>query len=142
VILLARVLQGGRRRAAAPLPVDPAGKFSTGEAVNGDGRLWSWHRGGTGTGTDTGRLLTDTFSWRYAFYINIPVGILAVVLIAKLRPRPALHQECEGRAFDNIGFGLLIVWTGCLQVVLDKGRRTTGLARFGCAWRWSRSLLR
>jgi DHA2 family multidrug resistance protein len=79
--------------------------------------------------------LTDTFSWRYAFYINIPVGILAVVMISRFVHDPPYIKNAEVSAFDNIGFGLLIVWTGCLQIVLDKGQEVDW---FGAVWvRWA-----
>ena len=53
-----------------------------------------------------------------------------------LRPRPALHQERQStRRFDNLGFGLLVVWTGCLQIILDKGQEDDW---FGAIWiRWA-----
>src|ERR1035437_8209018 len=86
-------------------------------------------------GPTLGGWLTDTFSWRYAFYINIPVGILAVVLIANFVHDPPFIKNAKVGAFDNIGFGLLIVWTGCLQVVLDKGQEDDW---FGAVWvRWA-----
>jgi DHA2 family multidrug resistance protein len=86
-------------------------------------------------GPTLGGWLTDTFSWRYAFYINIPVGILAVFMIARFVHDPPYIKNAKVGAFDNIGFGLLIVWTGCLQVVLDKGQEDDW---FGALWvRWA-----
>ena len=86
-------------------------------------------------GPTLGGWLTDTFSWRYAFYINIPVGILAFFMIARFVHDPPYIKNAKVGAFDNIGFGLLIVWTGCLQVVLDKGQEDDW---FGALWvRWA-----
>jgi DHA2 family multidrug resistance protein len=86
-------------------------------------------------GPTLGGWLTDTFSWRYAFYINIPVGILAVVMITRFVHDPPYIKNAKVGAFDNIGFGLLIVWTGCLQIVLDKGQEDDW---FGALWvRWA-----
>ena len=86
-------------------------------------------------GPTLGGWLTDTWSWRYAFYINIPVGILAVIMIARFVHDPPYIKHAKVGASDNIGFGLLIVWTGCLQIVLDKGQEDDW---FGAPWvRWA-----
>jgi DHA2 family multidrug resistance protein len=86
-------------------------------------------------GPTLGGWLTDTFSWRYAFYINLPVGILAVFMIARFIHDPPYIKHAKVGRFDNLGFGLLIVWTGCLQIVLDKGQEDDW---FGAAWvRWA-----
>jgi MFS transporter, DHA2 family, multidrug resistance protein len=86
-------------------------------------------------GPTLGGWLTDTWSWRYAFYINIPVGILAVIMISRFVHDPPYIKNAKVGAFDNIGFGLLIVWTGCLQIVLDKGQEDDW---FGAVWvRWA-----
>ena len=58
-------------------------------------------------------------------------AILAVVLIANFVHDPPFIKNAKVGAFDNIGFGLLIVWTGCLQVVLDKGQEDDW---FGALW--------
>ena len=86
-------------------------------------------------GPPLGGWLTDTWSWRYAFYINIPVGILAVFMIARFVHDPPYIKHAKVGAFDNIGFGLLAIWTGCLQVVLDKWQEDDW---FGATWvRWA-----
>jgi MFS transporter, DHA2 family, multidrug resistance protein len=82
-------------------------------------------------GPTLGGWLTDTYSWRYAFYINVPVGILAAFMIGRFVKDPPYIANAKPGKFDNIGFGLLIVWTGCLQVVLDKGQEDDW---FGAAW--------
>ncbi|MGA8670867.1 MAG: DHA2 family efflux MFS transporter permease subunit [Terracidiphilus sp.] len=132
VILLARVLQGAGGGALQPLSQSillesfPPAKRSMAMAAYGLGIVVAPVLGPT-----LGGWLTDTFSWRYAFYINIPVGILAVVLIANFVHDPPFIKNAKVGAFDNIGFGLLIVWTGCLQVVLDKGQEDDW---FGALW--------
>jgi DHA2 family multidrug resistance protein len=86
-------------------------------------------------GPTLGGWLTDTFSWRYAFYINIPVGILAFILITRFVHDPPYIKNAKVGPFDNIGFGLLMVWTGALQIVLDKGQEDDW---FGALWvRWA-----
>jgi MFS transporter, DHA2 family, multidrug resistance protein len=82
-------------------------------------------------GPTLGGWITDTYSWRYAFYINVPVGILAAFMISRFVKDPPYIANAKPGKFDNIGFGLLCVWTGCLQVVLDKGQEDDW---FGAIW--------
>jgi DHA2 family multidrug resistance protein len=73
-------------------------------------------------GPTIGGWLTDNYSWRWVFYINIPIGILAVILCSILLEDPSYLKGARPGRIDFIGFGLLIVWIGCLQVMLDKGQ--------------------
>jgi DHA2 family multidrug resistance protein len=66
-----------------------------------------------------GGWITDNISWPWIFYINIPVGVFAAVVtwgIYRTRETPRVKLP-----IDTIGLGLLIVWVGALQVLLDKG---------------------
>src|SRR5438445_182645 len=63
-------------------------------------------------GPTLGGWLTDTYSWRYAFYINIPIGILALFMIHRFIHDPDYIKNARVAPFDNIGFGTLVVWTG------------------------------
>jgi DHA2 family multidrug resistance protein len=86
-------------------------------------------------GPTLGGWLTDTYSWRYAFYINIPVGMLALFMINRFVHDPSYIKDAKPKPFDGLGFGMLVVWTGCLQVVLDKGQEDDW---FGAVWiRWA-----
>ena len=86
-------------------------------------------------GPTLGGWLTDTYSWRYAFYINIPIGILALVMINRFVHDPSYIKNAKSKPFDGLGFGALVIWTGCLQVVLDKGQEDDW---FGAVWlRWA-----
>jgi DHA2 family multidrug resistance protein len=90
-------------------------------------------------GPTLGGWLTDTYSWRYAFYINIPVGILAVFMIGRFVNDPPYIKNAKVSPFDKLGFGTLMVWTGLLQVILDKGQEDDW---FGAMWiRWSTLIL-
>ena len=136
VILLARVLQGAGGGALQPLSQSillesfPVKQRSQAMAAYGLGIVVAPVLGPT-----LGGWLTDTFSWRYAFYINIPVGLLAVFMISRFVHDPPHIKNAKVGPFDNIGFGLLIVWTGCLQLVLDKGQEDDW---FGAVWvRWA-----
>ena len=136
VILVARVLQGAGGGALQPLSQSillesfPIEKRSMSMAAYGLGIVLAPVLGPT-----LGGWLTDTWSWRYAFYINIPIGILAVIMISRFVHDPSYIKHAKVGAFDNIGFGLLVVWCGCLQVVLDKGQEDDW---FGALWvRWA-----
>ncbi len=86
-------------------------------------------------GPTLGGYLTETYSWRWAFYINVPVGILAVLLIMRFVEDPPYIKNAVAGKFDGIGLGLLAVWLGALQIVLDKGQEVDW---FGATWvRWT-----
>ncbi|MGB9605333.1 MAG: DHA2 family efflux MFS transporter permease subunit [Bryobacteraceae bacterium] len=69
-----------------------------------------------------GGWLTDNYSWRWAFYINLPVGLLALLLMARYLEDPPWIAEGRAGRLDKWGLAFLIVWVGALQVVLDKGQ--------------------
>ena len=72
-------------------------------------------------GPVAGGWLTDNYSWRWVFYINIPIGILAVLLTqAFVFDPPYLRKEAKG--IDYWGIGLLVMGMGSLQIMLDKGQ--------------------
>jgi MFS transporter, DHA2 family, multidrug resistance protein len=75
-------------------------------------------------GPTLGGWITDNYSWRWIFYINLPVGILAMFLVYRLIEDPAYISRNVGRSLrvDYIGFGLLAVGVGALQILLDKGQ--------------------
>jgi len=77
-------------------------------------------------GPTLGGWLTDNYSWRWIFFINIPVGVLSVILTSTLihdPPHVARSENGDRVRIDYIGLGLLSVGLGFLQVVLDKGQR-------------------
>jgi MFS transporter, DHA2 family, multidrug resistance protein len=135
-ILIARIVQGAGGGALQPLSQSillesfPPRKRGMAMAVFAFGVVVAPIVGPT-----LGGWLTDTYSWRYAFYINIPIGILAVIMISRFVHDPPYVRNAKVGKFDNIGFGLLAVWTGCLQIVLDKGQEDNW---FGAVWiRWA-----
>ena len=68
-----------------------------------------------------GGWLTDNYSWRWVFYINVPIGVLSILLTkAFIFDPPYLRRERTG--IDYWGIGLLVVGMGSLQVMLDKGQ--------------------
>ena len=67
-----------------------------------------------------GGYITDNWTWPWIFYINIPVGIFAAGVtwsIYHKRETPVVK-----RPIDGIGLAMLVLWVGCLQVMLDKGK--------------------
>ncbi|QNI36188.1 DHA2 family efflux MFS transporter permease subunit [Edaphobacter albus] len=132
MILLARIVQGAGGGALQPLSQAilfesfPPAKRGAAAAVFAFGVVVAPVLGPT-----LGGWLTDTYSWRYAFYINIPVGILAVFMISRFVHDPPYIKNAKVPAFDNLGFGMLVVWTGLLQVILDKGQEDDW---FGATW--------
>ena len=90
-------------------------------------------------GPTLGGWLTDTYSWRWAFYINIPVGAFAVFMISRFVEDPPYIKNARPGKFDGVGLGLLAVWLGCLQIILDKGQEDDW---FGATWiRWATGIL-
>jgi DHA2 family multidrug resistance protein len=139
-ILVARVLQGAGGGALQPLSQSillesfPPEKRGVAMSVFGFGVVCAPVLGPT-----LGGWLTDAYSWRYAFYINIPVGILAMILISRFVKDPPQMRGSKSTAFDSIGLGTLVVWIGCLQIILDKGQEDDW---FGATWiRWAALLL-
>ena len=76
-------------------------------------------------GPTLGGYITDNFSWRWIFFINVPVAILSLFLTSKLVEDPPYLKAAKSKSFtvDYVGLGLLAVGIGALQVVFDKGER-------------------
>ena len=67
-----------------------------------------------------GGWITDNYSWPWIFFINVPVGVVALIMTASLyRGR---ETERVKRPIDVVGLALLVVWVGALQLTLDKGK--------------------
>ena len=123
LLLVARVLQGAGGGALQPiaqavlLESFPAQKRGPAMAVYGMGIVVAPIIGPT-----LGGWITDNYSWRWIFYINVPIGILAM-LMAKtfIEDPPYIKGQRPGR-IDFIGFGLMAVGLATLQIVLDKGQ--------------------
>ncbi len=74
-------------------------------------------------GPTLGGWITDNFSWRWIFYINIPVGVLAFILVTRLVDDPPWIKPDRTRLFrmDYVGLALLTIAMGGMQIMLDKG---------------------
>jgi DHA2 family multidrug resistance protein len=73
-------------------------------------------------GPTLGGWLTDNYSWRWIFYINLPIGIGAVFLINALVDDPPYLKRISGENIDFLGLGLLAIWLATMQYVLDRGQ--------------------
>ncbi|MGB8734155.1 MAG: DHA2 family efflux MFS transporter permease subunit [Candidatus Sulfotelmatobacter sp.] len=140
LILIARAVQGAGGGALQPLSqailleTFPPEKRGSAMAVFALGVVVAPVLGPT-----LGGWLTDTYSWRWAFYINIPIGIFAIFMISRYVVDPPYIKDAHPGRFDGIGLGLLAVWLGCLQIILDKGQEDDW---FGATWiRWAATIL-
>src|SRR5579883_3245209 len=123
MILLARAVQGAGGGALQPLSQSilletfPPEKRGIAMAVFALGVVVAPVLGPT-----LGGWLTDTYSWRWAFYINIPVGVFAIFMITRYVEDPPYIKHAKAGKLDTIGLGLLAIWLACLQIILDKGQ--------------------
>jgi DHA2 family multidrug resistance protein len=76
-------------------------------------------------GPTLGGWITDNFTWRWIFFINIPVGILSLILTSRLIQDPPYfkRRKLKETHIDYTGLGFVALGLGTLQVVLDKGQR-------------------
>jgi len=75
-------------------------------------------------GPTLGGFITDHYSWRWIFFINVPVGIASMVLSSRILVDPPHLVEAKKRVgpIDTLGLGLIAVGLGALEYVLDKGQ--------------------
>ena len=131
-LILARVFQGVGGGAMVPiaqavlLESFPSNKRGTAMAIFTQGVVVAPIIGPT-----LGGWITDNYSWRWVFYINLPVGILAILLAQWLVGAPPYIKRNRKAAIDFIGFGLLALWLATLQIILDKGQEADW---FGSQW--------
>jgi MFS transporter, DHA2 family, multidrug resistance protein len=76
-------------------------------------------------GPTLGGWITDNYSWRWIFFVNIPVGALSLLLTSRLIQDPPDFRRLKlsETKIDYIGLGLVALGLGALQIVLDKGQR-------------------
>jgi MFS transporter, DHA2 family, multidrug resistance protein len=118
-IVLFRMLQGAAGAALVPLSqsmlfsIYPKERQGFAMALFGFGVMV-----GPVLGPVLGGWLTESYSWRYVFYINLPVGVLDLLGLLVLLPNP---QAKANEKLDWFGFGTLSVTIAALQILLDRG---------------------
>jgi MFS transporter, DHA2 family, multidrug resistance protein len=88
-------------------------------------------------GPTLGGWITDNFTWRWIFFLNVPVGILSLLMTSMLivdPPHIIRKTIKEGLKIDFLGLGLLAVGLGFLQIVFDKGERDDWFSSPFIAW--------
>jgi DHA2 family multidrug resistance protein len=139
LLVLFRVLQGAGGGALQPISQAilvesfPKEKQGMAMAVYGMGVVVA-----PVVGPTLGGWITDNYSWRWIFFINIPVGVISILLTTLFiyDPPYLVRKSLRGLRIDYIGLGLLSVGLGFLQVVLDKGERNDWFGSnfiLGCA---------
>jgi len=119
-IVFFRILQGISGAALVPLSqatmldIYPFEKRAQAMAIFGMGVML-----GPILGPTLGGYLTDWYNWRWCFYVNVPVGILAVIGLIIFMPRAPIRPELR---FDWTGFAVLAMAIGCMQLMLDRGQ--------------------
>ena len=135
MLIVARVLQGFGGGGMQPLAQSillesfPREKHGLAMAVYGMGIVVAPVIGPT-----LGGWITDSYSWRWIFYINLPVGLLALFMANLFVEDPPYLRQAFRGAIDYLGFGLMAVWLGTLQLVLDKGQESDWFAAVWIRW--------
>ncbi len=73
-------------------------------------------------GPTLGGIITDNFSWRWIFFINVPVGIAAILMVNKLLPHAEKVKSDASLSSKIISISLVAISLGSLQIILDKGQ--------------------
>jgi len=119
-MVLFRALQGVGGAFIVPLAqatlfdINPREKHGQAMALFGGGVMI-----GPILGPVLGGWLTDNYNWRWVFLVNLPVGVLCALLMARYMPKTETHD----RRFDMFGFALLALALGALQFCLDRGEQ-------------------
>ncbi len=123
ILILARVIQGACGGALQPLsqavlleafPVEERGKA-----------MGFWGLGivvAPVLGPVLGGWLTDSYSWRWVFYVNLPVGILSILMVQNFVFDPPYIRRRHDQSIDYWGIGMLAIWIAALQIAFDKGQ--------------------
>jgi DHA2 family multidrug resistance protein len=135
LLVFARILQGAGGGALQPITLAilmesfPPARRGTAMAVFGMGVVVAPILGPT-----LGGWITDNYSWRWVFYINLPVGVLAMLLVQAFIEDPPYVARTRPRRIDFIGFGLMTIGLATLQIMLDRGQEDDWFAATWIRW--------
>jgi DHA2 family multidrug resistance protein len=124
MLVFFRVLQGIGGGALQPLSMAillesfPPKEHGIAMAIFGIGAMF-----GPIAGPLMGGYITDTLSWRWIFYVNLPIGLFAAFMVMMVIHDPPYLARTQKVKVDTWGIALLTVGIGALQIVLDKGQR-------------------
>ena len=128
VLIVFRVLQGAT--GAVMQPLSQAVLLEAFEPKDRGKAMGFWGLGVVAApilGPVLGGWLTDNYSWRWVFYINIPVGVAGVIMTRLFVWDPS-YLKRRSEVVDYLGIGLLAIGISTLQVALDKGQQEDWLA--------------
>jgi MFS transporter, DHA2 family, multidrug resistance protein len=135
MLIVARIAQGAGGGALQPIAQAvlmesfPVEKRGSAMAVFGLGVVVAPIIGPT-----LGGWITDNYSWRWIFYINIPIGILAIFMARTFIEDPPYIKDQRPGRIDYVGFGLMALALGTVQLVLDKGQEDEWFASSFITW--------
>jgi DHA2 family multidrug resistance protein len=137
MLILARIIQGAAGGALQPLSQSilmesaPPEKRGVAMAVFGMGVVVAPIIGPT-----MGGWITDNYSWRWMFFINLPIGVLALFMCQAFLEDPPYLAAARKRigSVDYIGFSFMAIWLATLQIVLDKGQQEDWFAASWIVW--------
>ena len=124
-MVLFRALQGIGGAFIVPLAqatlfdINPREKHGQAMALFGGGVMI-----GPILGPVLGGWLTDNYNWRWVFLVNLPVGVICALVMARYMPKTKTHE----RKFDMFGFALLAIALGAVQMFLDRGEQKDWLS--------------
>ena len=123
-LIFFRILQGAAGGALIPnsqailMETFPPKEQGMAMAIFGIGAMF-----GPIIGPALGGYVTDQLNWRWIFYINFPIGVIAVIMAIAFLVDPAYLRNRQKISIDYWGLALLVVGFGSLQIVLDKGQQ-------------------
>jgi DHA2 family multidrug resistance protein len=130
-----RLLQGAA--GAAMIPSSQAILMETFPAEEQQMAMATWGMGlmvAPVLGPTMGGWITDNWNWRWNFYINIPIGMIALSMVLVFVHDPHYLERRRAGRIDYLGIGYLVAWLGMLQIVLDRGQRADWFSSGWVVW--------
>jgi DHA2 family multidrug resistance protein len=81
-----------------------------------------------------GGWITDNYSWRWIFFVNLPAGLAALWLVQRFIHDPVWIRDARPGRLDVIGFSFMALWLGCQEVLLDTGQEDDWFGSHFIVW--------